>query len=205
MPPRTPEQFEAMRSSRREQIMEAALELFAREGYGNCSISQLATHAGISKGLMYNYFDSKEQLLAAIIENGLTEIMGLLDPDHDGVLQPEEMAGFIQRILSAMRGNQKFWTLYVTVILQPHVREILAGGPFQNYIERFGPLLMDYFQRMGFQNPELEMLTFSAMIEGLGVLLIYAHPYMEFSEELLKAYEKRIIKQFTQPGKNQES
>jgi AcrR family transcriptional regulator len=68
MSPRTPEQFEAMRESRRKQIMDAALELFASKGYSNCSISQLAAQAGISKGLMYNYFDSKEALLMAIIE-----------------------------------------------------------------------------------------------------------------------------------------
>ncbi|MBE9517361.1 MAG: helix-turn-helix transcriptional regulator, partial [Bacteroidetes bacterium] len=53
MSPRTPEQFEEMRVSRRDQIMEAALDLFASEGYSHCSISQLAAHAGISKGLMY--------------------------------------------------------------------------------------------------------------------------------------------------------
>ncbi len=63
MSPRTQEQFEEMRESRRQQIMDAALELFAQEGYSHCSISQLAGHAGISKGLMYNYFESKEALL----------------------------------------------------------------------------------------------------------------------------------------------
>ncbi|NOR33588.1 MAG: TetR family transcriptional regulator, partial [Bacteroidales bacterium] len=48
MSPRTPEQFEEIRESRRQQIMDAALELFASEGYSHCSISQLAVHAGIS-------------------------------------------------------------------------------------------------------------------------------------------------------------
>jgi AcrR family transcriptional regulator len=59
MSPRTQAQFTEMRETRRLQIMEAALELFATDGYGHCTISRLAAHAGISKGLMYNYFSSK--------------------------------------------------------------------------------------------------------------------------------------------------
>ncbi|MCK5693371.1 MAG: helix-turn-helix transcriptional regulator, partial [Bacteroidales bacterium] len=87
MSPRTPKQFEEIRESRRQQIMDAALELFASEGYSHCSISQLAAHAGISKGLMYNYFDSKEALLVAIIEEGMQDIMAMIDPNQDGVLE----------------------------------------------------------------------------------------------------------------------
>ena len=69
-----------MRETRREQIMKAALELFAQEGYTNCSISRLASHAGISKGLMYNYFESKEALLIAIIEEGMSDFINYFDP-----------------------------------------------------------------------------------------------------------------------------
>ena len=68
MSPRSQQQFKEMRESRKQQIMDAALELFAREGYSHCSISKLAAHAGISKGLMYNYFDSKEDLFFAVFE-----------------------------------------------------------------------------------------------------------------------------------------
>jgi AcrR family transcriptional regulator len=88
MAPRTQKQFEEMRESRRKQIMDSALELYATEGFSKCSIALLAQHAGISKGLMYNYFNSKEELLAAVIEHGMNEIMLLLDPNSDGILHP---------------------------------------------------------------------------------------------------------------------
>ena len=99
MSPRTKEQFEQIRESRQQQIMDAGLELFAEQGYANCSIAQLARHTGISKGLMYNYFESKEALLSSIIEDGISEILDYFDPNHDGILSPEEMAGFIRKIL----------------------------------------------------------------------------------------------------------
>ena len=197
MSPRTAKQFEEIRESRKEQIMNAALELFAREGYANCSIAQLARHAGISKGLMYNYFESKEALLVTIIEDGISEILDYFDPDHDGVLTTEELDGFIRKVFSSIRENQQFWILYISIILQPRVKEFLEGEPFSNIMEQFGPMLVAYFTEMGFEDPALEMLTFSALIEGFGVLMVYAYPEVELPEELLRSYEERVIAMFT--------
>ena len=196
MSPRTQEQFEEMRETRREQIKNAALELFAQEGYVNCSISQLATHAGISKGLMYNYSESKEALLLAIIEEGMSDFMAYFDPNHDGVLQADELEGFIKIIFSSIRENQKFWILYISIVLQPGVREYLYGEPFKNMMDHYGPMLMEYFTNMGFEDPELEMLTFSALVEGFGVLMVYAYPSFQFPDGLLQKFEDRVIRLF---------
>lgn len=198
MSPRTPEQFEEMRVSRRKQIMEAALDLFASEGYSHCSISQLAAHAGISKGLMYNYFDSKEALLIAIIEEGMQDIMAMIDPNQDGVLEPDEVEGFIRDIFIGIHENLQFWILFINVVLQPPVKEFLAGKPFNSVMERFGPKLLSYFKRMGYEDPMLEMLTFSAMMEGYGILLVYLSPGEEFPQETVRKFEDRMVHMFTQ-------
>jgi AcrR family transcriptional regulator len=196
MSPRTQEQFEEMRLSRRQQIMDSAMHLFAKEGYGHCSISQLAEHAGISKGLMYNYFSSKEELLAAIIEKGLGQLMNLFDPDHDGTLQPHEFEDFVRKIFAAMREHQEFWILYISVILQPGVKEFLKDKPIISYMEQFTSMLMDYFKRKGFEDPFLEVITLSALIEGFGVLMIYAYPAISMPDEMIRKYEDRIIEMY---------
>ena len=198
MSPRTPEQFEEIRESRRQQIMDAALELFASEGYSHCSISQLAAHAGISKGLMYNYFNSKEALLIAIIEEGMQDIMTMIDPNHDGILEPEEVEGFIRTTFKGIRDNMQFWILFINVVLQPPVKEFLDGKPFSSVMERFAPRLLDYFERLGYEDPMLEMLTFSAMIEGYGILLVYLAPGEEFPLETVRKFEDRMVEMFTQ-------
>lgn len=197
MSPRTPEQFEEMRESRRKQIMDAALELFASEGYSHCSISQLASHTGISKGLMYNYFESKEALLIAIIEEGMQDIMSMMDPKHDGILDPEEVEGFIRNTFKSMKENMQFWALFMNVVLQPPVKEFLEGKPFSNVMEHFAPRILDYFERMGYEDPFLEMLTFSAMIEGYGILLIYLSPDDAFPQETIQKFEDRMVDMFT--------
>jgi len=201
MSPRTPAQFEEMRESRRQQIMDAALELFAREGYVHCSIARLTAHAGISKGLLYNYFESKEALLVAIIEESLEEILTYIDPDQNGVLTPDEMESLIRKTFGAIRENQEFWTLYIGIILQPGVKEYLQGKPYEKLMDHCGPMMMNYFVEMGFEHPQLEMLTFSAMLEGFGVLMLYAYPGLEFPADLLLQYENRVIDMFTQKTK----
>ena len=197
MSPRTPEQFEEIRESRKQQIMDTALELFAKQGYANCSIAQLAKHSGISKGLMYNYFESKEALLETIIEEGMSEILAYVDPDHDGILTTEELTGLIRKVFSSIRENQQFWILYMSIVLQPRVKEFLEGELFSNIMDQYGPMLMDYFKRMAYEDPALEMLTFSALIEGFGVLMIYAYPSVELPDDLLNSYEERVIGMFT--------
>lgn len=185
-----------MRGSRRQQIMDAGLEMFSREGYSHCSIAQLAKHAGISKGLMYNYFESKEALLVAIIEDGMDEIMSMIDPNLDGTLTPEEMEGFIRGTFTSMRENLPFWILFINVVLQPKVQELLSGEPFKGVMKRFGPSMIAYFEQMGFEDPMLEMMTFSAMMEGYGVLLVYLYPDNNLPDEVLRKFEDRMVQMF---------
>ena len=196
MSPRTKEQFEEIRESRKEQIMQAALELFASEGYAHCSIARLAEHAGISKGLMYNYFESKEQLLSAILEKGMHLIIELFDPNHDGVITSEELENFIRKTFKIMQSNQEFWIRYFTVALQPGVTEQLKGKSMIRNMEDYFSMLLKYFESNGYEDPALEVLTLSAMIEGLGAIMIYAYPVMKIPDDILQKYEERIIKMF---------
>jgi len=61
---RTPKVVE----DRREQIIDAAMRVFAQKGYSKATNKDIAREAGITTGLIYYYFDSKEALLKAILE-----------------------------------------------------------------------------------------------------------------------------------------
>lgn len=67
--PRTKEQNEKIREEARNRIINAAIKLFSLKGYHGTSISDIAKEAQISKGLAYNYFESKQDLLRAIFES----------------------------------------------------------------------------------------------------------------------------------------
>lgn len=67
---------EAQRLATREAIIHAAAEGFARLGYDQCSLEEIAGTAGVSKGLLLYHFNSKDELLTAV-ENKVFQ--GLLD------------------------------------------------------------------------------------------------------------------------------
>ena len=48
---------------RRRQILDAAIRVFARQGFNACRVSDIAREANVAYGLVYHYFDSKDQVL----------------------------------------------------------------------------------------------------------------------------------------------
>lgn len=60
------EKSRQIQDERRRQILDAALRLFDEQGYSNTKISDISEKAGISKGLVYRYFRSKEEIFFAL-------------------------------------------------------------------------------------------------------------------------------------------
>ena len=89
---------------RRSQILDAALTVFGSKGVDAASMKEVAREAGVTSGLLYHYFDSKEALsLAVTVERGfLFELRDLLEQTGQrpaSVVLPEVTSGF-DRILS---------------------------------------------------------------------------------------------------------
>jgi TetR/AcrR family transcriptional regulator, regulator of autoinduction and epiphytic fitness len=64
---------EQKHSERREQIKKAALKVFAHRGFVETKMTMIATEAGISQGLSYRYFKSKDQLYTELIREAMEE------------------------------------------------------------------------------------------------------------------------------------
>ncbi|CAM3594899.1 TetR/AcrR family transcriptional regulator [Paenibacillus lupini] len=73
MSPLNGDQLQIIRDERKEQIMIAALQIFARRGYIGTKLSMIATKAGISQGLLYHYFKSKDELFILLIQQAIQE------------------------------------------------------------------------------------------------------------------------------------
>src|SRR5688572_27264678 len=57
------------REGRRQQLLDAAIGAFARKGYRATAISDIIARADVARGTFYLYFDSKEQVFLAIVED----------------------------------------------------------------------------------------------------------------------------------------
>jgi AcrR family transcriptional regulator len=96
---------------RREQIMEAALRVFARKGYARASNKDIAREAGITPGLIYHYFESKEALLKAIFEDRSPLRLIRSVPPQMLELPPEQFLRFLVQQLLAVVEDEKFMQL----------------------------------------------------------------------------------------------
>ncbi len=190
MSPRTEEQFEKIRVNKKKLILDTSLELFANEGYYPTSISKIAKKAGISKGLIYNYFESKEDIIRTIILQGIKDLTDIFDPDKDGVLTKDEIRYFIQEMFEMIKRDQHFWKLYFMIFMQPPVLK-LVEKPFSELLHNSLDMLVDYFRSQGYEDPETEAILLGAILDGIGfhfVLNPHGFPSDKVRDRIIKMY-----------------
>lgn len=156
---------EGLSVAKREQILQGAMHVFTSEGFGGASMEQVAKHSGVSKGTLYNYFDSKQALFAVLIAMECDKLRGLVF-SLDGVRAPPE-AVLMQVGLAFMQST-----------LRPHemamARTVLAES------HKF-PELGRAFESAG---PELGALSLGRYLRGLADQKLLA-----IDDELLAAHQ----------------
>ena len=91
----------------RQRIMDAAAELFLRQGYPETSLRHIAGAAGMKAGSLYYHFDSKDDLLTSILRQGIAVMVDAFDtaalnaatasPPQLIATRPADPRGFIHR------------------------------------------------------------------------------------------------------------
>ncbi|MEG0323446.1 MAG: helix-turn-helix domain-containing protein, partial [Raoultibacter sp.] len=71
------------KEKRQQEILFAALQLFIRRGYAATRINDIAQAVGMSTGLLFHYFESKEKLYEELIELGISGPEGVFDYSFD--------------------------------------------------------------------------------------------------------------------------
>ncbi|MBN2557342.1 MAG: TetR/AcrR family transcriptional regulator [Clostridia bacterium] len=69
--PRTKEQNEKIRESKKERILDAALSLYVRFGYNGTDMDEVAANAGVAKGLVYYYYKTKNDLFRELFDTAV--------------------------------------------------------------------------------------------------------------------------------------
>src|SRR5262249_10408318 len=88
---------------RREDILDAAVALFARQGFANSDMQELADAVGVGKGTLYRYFPSKDELFLAAADRIMQRMRHEVDRATAGVDEP------LERITRAIRAFLRFF------------------------------------------------------------------------------------------------
>jgi AcrR family transcriptional regulator len=166
--PRTEEQYKDIREQKIALIKETALGLFAEKGFSSTPISAIAKKAGISKGLIYNYFTNKEDLIGTIMLEGIDEFMSVYDPKNEEAISEEIFKYFIDRTFEILKQNLDFWKLYFLVMMQPEVMKLVENKLMEYLLPLLGAL-SDYFESKGFENPMAHARLLGAILDGVSL------------------------------------
>ncbi len=84
-------------TSKRDAILDAALELFSERTFASTSMPELAQRAGVGAGTIYRYFDSKDALVNALFQRWKTEMTDTVSGDIPAGLTP---AGAVRSLVA---------------------------------------------------------------------------------------------------------
>jgi AcrR family transcriptional regulator len=191
MSPRTKEQFEEIRSKSREKIEKIALELFALNGYHATSVSQIAKKAGISKGLLYNYYENKEQLLNSVVMKVFEEIMKIVQMSEN-LPAEKQIEQMIIQTINHLKENITFWRLYLFLIHQSDVL-LKLSSVWEKMRDDYMKYFVGLFEAIGSKNPAMEAMTLGTMFDGIGLNYVTApngFPIDEIRDYLIEVYAK---------------
>ena len=101
------------RDERREEILDAALRLFAHRDVESVAMHELARESGASPALVYHYFGDKHALAAAALERAADELVGRMRTDPDDPVAVQLLAG-LEVYLDYLREHPVSWSALLT-------------------------------------------------------------------------------------------
>ncbi|ABJ76315.1 TetR/AcrR family transcriptional regulator [Leptospira borgpetersenii] len=114
-----------MAKDTRDLILKTSLKLFSEQGYHGTTMRQVASKAGMSLGLAYRYFDSKEAILEGIIESHDKILKRYITDEVVSNPSREDLiVNVSESIISLVKENEDYLRLYWNLMLQPKIHRL---------------------------------------------------------------------------------
>ena len=119
---------EKKKAESRRRILEAAREVFFRDGFMGANLDEVAEKAGVAKGTLYRYFESKAELYVAVLaQNGAifeSKVRATLSP---GLSPPDQIRRTARFYLDHYIENPDYFQIFWAIENQPVIGELPAG------------------------------------------------------------------------------
>ncbi|OGX61536.1 MAG: TetR family transcriptional regulator, partial [Paenibacillus sp. RIFOXYA1_FULL_44_5] len=134
--------------SRKQQILEAAVQLFSDQGYYKTTTAHVAKQVGVTQPYVYHFFESKEKLFIAVIEQTIAKIhqafAAVEAPNHELAMK---MGLAFEDLLQSNR-NELLLSMQSFTISEPLIRQSVKDG-FSGIYDT----VREKFQKVGSENP----------------------------------------------------
>lgn len=151
-----------MPKTKKETILETALDLFAERGYEATPTSLIAKEAGVSEGLIFKHYLNKVNLLEEVVKAGYRRITD----KSKGLVAENDPAKLIANVLDMPRklveDERNFWRMQFRLI-----DDEISQKHHNRYTHSVMQKLTEAFKKLGYKEPELESEILMLMVEGL--------------------------------------
>lgn len=178
---------------KKQQIVNAAIELFAVHGFEKTAISAVCEKSNVSKGLVFHYFKNKNELLRAVfmeMERIINDVNNTID---NSLPAKERLLHLIENIFKSMASEEYrlFYRLDYQLSTQPATRTILM-----DLIEERYQLMMESVQSILCDIPSADSFVdsqmFIAEIDGIALNYLFAedgYPLGKIKNRFIKKYQ----------------
>ncbi len=163
------------KEQRRKQVLDAARELLFTRGIGATTISRIAKSAELSVGTIYFYFSSKEEIFAALQEEGLTILRDMIHSASSNGSDPEKkIIAIAQAYLDFSTTHKNYFSVINYFLTSP---EVVFPDNLKNRIDTFGNSILSLVEEVIEEgkdtgvfrpgNPRKSAITLWGLIHGL--------------------------------------
>lgn len=154
---------------KQENILKAALVLFAEQGYAATSTSKVAKAAGVSEGLIFRHFGNKEGLLNAIMEQAKEAAFKQYAPIFAKSDPKEVIRGVVELVFNAEEQHHPLWKLVYALKWQTETYDYSISKPIKT-------VLTDAFTKLGYDDPDAEAELMLIHIDGIALAVLLRKP-----------------------------
>lgn len=160
-------------NERREQILDAAMECFIRNGYAHTRVDDIAREAGLSKGGIYFHFGSKKEIFDAVqdleIERTMQAVVEANQSQDSAVGKLESLARQLLINFSSNEEHRKFLIVLAEMgIRNPEVRERVVSS-HETYMELIGQQMRAGVESGEIRDvdPKIAALVLKLLMDGI--------------------------------------
>jgi len=143
MAPLNEEQLHQIRDERKEQIMRAAIKVFSKRGIFGTKMSMIAGEAGVSHGLLYHYFKSKDELFITLVQWSMDEARHALSDIYDVPGTPLEKITLLTSMILQEDDNSHFMLIQQARTsdgVPEEARRIIESYSIHAFVDQLMPL-----------------------------------------------------------------
>lgn len=178
-------------NQRKNQIITAAQKVFSRLGFHNARMSDIADESGLSKGTLYLYFESKDQiiinLLDRLFEPELKQLRKLMD--QEDIPAQERIQQYTERVIHDMQKMLKWMPIayeFVSLAFRRETVQQVLRKYYQEHMNIMIPLIAQGIESGEFKDhdPQETAIALGAIYEGTALLWVYDQDMVDINQHI---------------------